>query len=403
VECERDVDPAVSKSMSGEIWFSTIHGVIAVSPERLAKPFPAQRPLVTRLLVNGRPTPPAQKIDVPPGPLNLSIRYTSNSLSFPTRTSFRYRLEGFDKDWIYAGTRRDAFYTNLSPGKYTFQVSAAGTNQSWTDSPLPIEVTLRAAFWQTPWFPLLLGALAVGGVWLFLRLRVLRVRTRMNAIVAERARIARELHDTLIQGFSGVTMQMQAVSAKVEDVDLKRTINDVIADAGACLREARQSVAGLRSSTGTSMGLAAALEQTARQLTETREVRLLLELPNSTPNLPVEVQFNLLRIAQEAITNATRHANARTIDVALMPRPGRLALRVSDDGVGFSVQERETTAHRHYGLIGMRERSRQISADLTIESKPGAGTTILVDLPLTGSDHSGSASHSASYQAPRES
>jgi signal transduction histidine kinase len=219
----------------------------------------------------------------------------------------------------------------------------------------------------------------------------------MHAIVSERARIARELHDTLIQGFSGVTMQMQAVSAKVGDAELKTAINGVIADAGACLREARQSVAGLRSSTGTSMGLAAALEQTARQLTETRDVRLQLELPASTPNLPVEVQFNLLRIAQEAITNATRHANARTIDVALTPKPGRLALRVHDDGVGFAVPERETPDQRHYGLIGMRERSRQISAGLTIESKPGSGTTILVDLPLAGIEHNGAASQPPAY------
>jgi signal transduction histidine kinase len=397
VECQRNVQPAVFKSQDGDIWFSTIHGVIAFSPKKLDGDYPPQRPVVKRLLVNGQPTSPELPIVVSPGSLNLSIRYTSNSLSWPTRTTFRYQLVGFDKDWISAGTRREAFYTNLSPGTYTFRVSAAGIKQEWTDSPIHVQVTLRAAFWQTPWFPVLLGALALGGVWLFLRLRVLRVRTRMHAIVSERARIARELHDTLIQGFSGVTMQMQAVSAKVGDPELKTVINDVIADAGACLREARQSVAGLRSSTGTSMGLAAALEQTARQLTETRDVRLQLELPDSTPNLPVEVQFNLLRIAQEAITNATRHAHARTIDVALTPKPGRLALRVHDDGVGFAVPERETPDQRHYGLIGMRERSRQILADLTIESKPGAGTTILVDLPLTGLEHNAHAAQPSTY------
>jgi len=403
VECQRNVHPAVFKARNGDIWFSTIHGVIAVDPKKLDGDFPPPRPVVKRLLVNGQPTSPDQPIVVSPGSLNLSLRYTSNSLSWPTRTTFRYQLLGFDKDWIYAGTRREAFYTNLSPGTYTFRVSAAGINQPWTDSTIPVQVTLRAAFWQTPWFPALLGLLALAGVSLFLRLRVLRVRTRMNAIVSERARIARELHDTLIQGFSGVTMQMQAVSAKVGDPELKTVINDVIADAGACLREARQSVAGLRNSMGTSMGLAAALEQTARQLTETRDVRLQLELPDSTPHLPVEVQFNLLRIAQEAITNATRHANARTIDVALTPKAGRLALRVHDDGVGFAVPERETPDQRHYGLIGMRERSRQISADLTIESKPGAGTTILVDLPLAGIEQSAPAAQPSTYDSSKAS
>jgi len=399
VECQRGVQPAVSRTVNGDIWFSTIHGVIVVSPRKLEDMFPSPRPVVSRLLVNGRTTSPDEPIIVSPGSMNLAVRYTSHNYVWPTRTMFRYQLEGFDKDWVYAGSRREAFYTNLPPGRYHFRVGASAFGQPWNDSPKSIEITHRAAFWQTPWFPLLLGLIAISLIWLFLRLRVLRVRTRMNAIVAERARIARELHDTLIQGFSGVTMQMQAVSAKVEDPELRDAIQGVISDAGACLREARQSVAGLRNSMGTSMGLAAALEQTARQLTETRDVRLHLELPQSTPSLPVEVQFNLLRIAQEAITNATRHASARTIDVALKQRPGRLALRVHDDGIGFSVVDREGPDQRHYGLIGMRERARQISADLTIESKPGAGTTILVDLPLSGSELSGAASPPPAYHS----
>ncbi|QDT53762.1 Sensor protein VraS [Caulifigura coniformis] len=397
VECQRDVQPAVSRTTDGQIWFSTIHGVLVIDPEKLQRELPTPHVEANRLLVNGEPMRPNHPVVVPPGTLNVSIGYTAHTYSWPSRTSFRYQLEGFDKDWVYAGTRRDAFYTNLSPGTYRFRVSAANFGGSWSEAKLPVEITLRAAFWQTPWFPLLLGLLAMGTVWLILRLRVLRVRARMDAIISERVRIARELHDTLIQGFSGVTMQMQAVSSQVNDPNLRKSIHDVISDAGACLREARQSVAGLRNSQGTSMGLAAALEQAARQITETRDVRLHLDLPAASPSLPVEVEFNLLRIAQEAITNAARHSHARTIDVALTPKPGRLALRVRDDGVGFSTADRERSDHRHYGLIGMRERSRQISADLTIESRPGAGTTILVDLPLTGHETNGAPPHSSVY------
>ncbi len=398
VECQRGAQPAVTRTTDGRIWFSTIHGVIVVNPENLFRGLPTPKVAVTRLQVNGRPTQTHLPLTVPPGPLNLSVRYTAHSYASPTRTNFRYQLQGFDRDWIVAGSRREAFYTNLPPGQYTFRVSAANPGEPWTEAALPIQLTLPAAFWQTLWFPVVLGLLVLGSVWLFLRLRVLQVRTRMDAIVSERARIARELHDTLIQGFSGVTMQMQAVSARVSDAALQQSIQEVIADAGACLREARQSVAGLRNSLGSSMGLSAAIEQTARQLTETRDVRLQLELPPAAPSLPVEVEFNLLRIAQEAIANAARHANARTIDVALLQHPGRLALRVRDDGIGFSVAEREQTAHRHYGLIGMRERSRQIAADLTIESRPGAGTTILVDLPLGGDVHPGGAAPSAAFR-----
>ncbi|HVJ86604.1 MAG TPA: two-component regulator propeller domain-containing protein [Caulifigura sp.] len=386
VECQRLAQPAVTSTADGRIWFSTIHGIIAVDPMKLDRKLPTPRVQITRLLVNGRPTSTHLPIEVKPGPLNLSIRYSANSYASPTRTLFRYRLDGFDKQWIEAGSRREAFYTNLSPGTYTFQVGALNPGEEWTDSLNAIELTLAASFWQTRWFPLAVGGLIGACVWGVLRLRVLRVRARLNTILAERTRIARELHDTLIQGFSGVTMQMQALSARFEDPAMRRAIGEVIQDAGACLREARQSVAGLRNSVGTSMGLSAAIEQTARQLTETRDVRLHLELPPRAPQLPVEVEFNLLRIAQEAIANAARHANARTIDVALRQHPGRLALRIHDDGIGFSVSDRERQPQSHYGLIGMRERSRQISADLTIESRPGGGTTILVDLPLASND-----------------
>jgi signal transduction histidine kinase len=200
-------------------------------------------------------------------------------------------------------------------------------------------------------------------------------------VLAERSRIARELHDTLIQGFSGVTMQMQALAARLRTSPERTTLEEIIEDAGQCLREARRSVGGLRNAPGSPQGLAAALARSARQLTETRDVRLRLEIAEGPPDIPVDVEYNLLRIAQEAIANAVKHAAARSIDVSLQAAPEELTLTVRDDGQGFAIEDPESV-HGHYGLIGMRERASQIRADLRIDSAPGQGTTVHLRLPL---------------------
>jgi signal transduction histidine kinase len=265
-------------------------------------------------------------------------------------------------------------------------VSAANLDGPWNEARRAVELTLHPHFYQTRWFlPLVAASLALAA-WVALRLRVLQVKARLNAVLAERSRIARELHDTLIQGFSGVTMQMQALAARLHQAPERGTLDEIIRDAGHCLREARLSVGGLRSAPGNSTGLADAIGRAARQLTETRDVRLQLNLEESPRPLPDDVEYNLLRITQEAITNAVKHSAARTIAVALEYRPQRLVLSVHDDGIGFIVPGREHSTPGHYGLIGMRERASQIHADLQLASQPGQGTTVRLDLPLPSSN-----------------
>jgi signal transduction histidine kinase len=201
-------------------------------------------------------------------------------------------------------------------------------------------------------------------------------------VVAERGRIARELHDTLIQGFSGVTMQMQALAAALRPSRERAKLEEIIEDAGLCLRDARRSVGGLRIASTNDAGLAAAVAQAARQLTETRDVRLVLQVSNCR-NVPTDVEYNLLRIAQEAISNAVKYSEGRTIEVTLSSTPQQLCLTVRDDGAGFVVNNTEQLQSGHYGLIGMRERAKQINAELHVLSEPGHGTTVRVELPLT--------------------
>lgn len=377
IECKPGVQPAAFATQDGKVWFSTIRGALmmdAVHSQRKLPPVPV---VVEDVIVNGTSRSASELAQLPPGQSNVAFRYTALSFIVPTRLTFRYQLEGFDRDWVDAGTRREAFYTNLRPGTYHFRVMVQNIDSNWSEMASPLAITLLPHFYQRSWFwPLCVAVLLWAG-WAAYRQRMSRIRQRLDAVLTERSRIARELHDTLMQGFSGITMEMQALSARLPQTPDRDELNEIIRDAGTCLREARQSIAGLRT-TDAGSGLAASIEQHARQMTEAKDVRLKLNLEGNPKSLPPNVEYNLLRIAQEAVTNSVKHANARTIEVTLDSTPQSLTLSVKDDGAGMS----NGNGHPgHYGLIGMRERAAQIGAAITIDSQAGRGTLVSVLLP----------------------
>lgn len=382
IECQHGIQPALWKMRDGQIWFSTIRGIIVIDPARFQRKLPPPPVRVEEVRVNGKDTPPGDVGTLPPGQTNIDFHYTALSLVSPTRIAFRYMLEGFDKDWIEAGGRRQAFYTNLPPGSYRFRVSAANPDGAWNEATQPVAFTLQPYFYQTRWFVPSLLLLSAIVAWGAVRLRVRQVRLQLHAVLAERSRIARELHDTLIQGFSGVTMQMQALIARLRNSPERQTLSEIVQDAANCLREARHSVAGLRNTRGDELGLAAAVAQTARQLTAASDMTLQLRLDNCPASLTPDVQYNILRIVQEAVANAVKHSAARQVEVALGCSPHQLTLSVRDNGVGFDTQLHEPGQSGHYGLIGMRERATHLGADLRIVSEPGHGTLVSLTLPL---------------------
>lgn len=382
IECQQGVQPSVWRMNDGKIWFSTIHGIIIIDPAAIHRQLPPPPVSLEQMLVNGQIVDLKQKLHLPAGLTNLMFRYTALSFASPTRIEFRYQLEGFDKGWIDAGTRREAYYTNLPPGHYRFLVGASNPENEWSTISHPIEFTVKPYFYKTIWFYGLVCVVLALAIWGFLRLRVWQVRSRMNAALAERMRIARDLHDTLIQGFSGVTMQMQALATQLKSPAEKATLQDVIDDAGRCLREARQTVSGLRHAPGSAISLVDAISRTARQLTETDDVHLQLRMPTAVSPLPSEIDYNLLRIAQEAITNVVKHAGASTVTVTLSSTGNQLCLTIADDGCGFACDESYQPLG-HYGLIGMRERAHQIQAELNIDSRLGRGTTVEILVPRT--------------------
>lgn len=392
IECQSGVQPTLCKTQSGRIWFATTHGVIVIDPVRMQRSLPLPSVVVESVRVNGQTIRPTAIGRLPPGQTNLDFRYAALSFASPTRINFRYKLEGFDENWIDAGSRREAFYTNLPPGVYRFRVSAANPESPWSESRSLVEFELTPYFYQTQWFiPLLLSLIAVTG-WISFRFRVRQIKLQLRAVLAERVRIARELHDTLLQGFSGVTMQLQALASRLRHSPERLVLEDIIHDAGNCLREARRSVAGLRNSpeTGSTSGFVDAIRQSAVQLTEAHDIRLVLHLKNCPHQFTPDVEYHLLKIMQEAVTNSVKHAHARRIDITLSPGEYFLDLQVTDDGQGFHEQLGIPDLPGHYGLIGMHERAKQIRGELTINSKPAAGTTVTIRVPFAqpaSSDH----------------
>jgi signal transduction histidine kinase/ligand-binding sensor domain-containing protein len=401
LECQRGVQPVVWRMNDGRIWFSTIHGVIIIDPEHISRSLPPPRVVIEDVQANGREMDPRKPLELAAGKANLSLRYTALSFASPTRISFRYQLEGFDPEWIMAGPRREAFYTNLPPGNYRFRVAAANLGGDWSESQSPLSIRIPPLIYETAWFWIVVGLVIAVAIGVALRLRLLQLQARVHGMLTERSRIARELHDTLMQGFAGVTMQMQALARRLPPNSAEREVlEDVIEDAGNCLREARQSVAGLRHASQQDRGLAASVIQAARQLTESHPVRLVLHVQNIPPLAP-EIEYNVLRIAQESISNAVRHSAARTIDVSLQCDRSSLRLMVRDDGHGFAASAAEPVPTGHYGLIGMRERALQIHATLEILSEPGRGTQVRLELTdLAGEP---SRNNFAPSELPRES
>jgi signal transduction histidine kinase/ligand-binding sensor domain-containing protein len=379
IEGRSGVQPALWQMRDGIMWFSTTHGLIVLEPnrQRSVGPLPV---VIEDPLVNGKRERPEQISRDAPGQKNLEIYYSALSFYAANRTTFRYKLEGFDKDWIDAGVRRAAFYTNLPPGNFRFSVTACTVDGLCNETGSSIEFSLASHYYQRSWFWVVAAAVIGLLVWLGYQVRIRRLREKYDVILAERSRIARELHDTLIQGFSGITMALQALAGRVKTEEERTTLADIISDAARCLRETRQSVAGLRSGGGPRSGLAGALEDAAREIAGAKDVRLRFNLEQQLPALPAEVEYNLLRIAREAVTNAVKHSGARSIEIVLETYGDALNLKVKDDGLGFS---RDTNGGPgHYGLIGMKERAAQIGANIDLSSQPGSGTTVSVRLPV---------------------
>jgi signal transduction histidine kinase/ligand-binding sensor domain-containing protein len=387
--------PLVAESRDGRLWFLPFDGVSIVDPRHL--PFNNLPPPVhiEQIIADHKTYAVASEVNgsvrLPPLLRDLRIDYTAISLVAPEKVLFRYKLEGWDRDWQDVGTRRQAFYSNLPPSNYRFRVMACNNSGVWNEVGTSLDFFVAPAYYQTWWFRLscvtgFLGLLAV-----FHRLRLHQQAKRFNvtleARVSERTRIARELHDTLLQSFQGVLLKFHAVSYMMNDrPDEQKALEAVIDQAQQAISEGRDAVQGLRSSTMAGNELARAIKLLGEEFAADHggnhcpDFRVSVE--GTTRDLAPILRDETYRILSEAVRNAFRHAQARRIEVEIQYGQRELRLRVRDDGKGIEPNVLSAGARAgHYGLPGMHERVKVVGGKLSVWSELDSGTEVELTIP----------------------
>jgi signal transduction histidine kinase len=367
-------------SADGQLWFVTGRGLALVDPSRFKRPRPPVAVRLDQVTVDGRNLPLGTPAALKSRTSRIVINYGALELSTPDKVRFRYRLDGFDADWIEAGTRRQASYDNLPPRKYQFHVAASLMEGVWTEPDAVWEFSVTPVFYETSSFAILVGASLLAGVWMFWQLRLRRNRLQFAALLGERVRLSRELHDTLLQSLVGAALQLEAASNSVQSPSARERLMNARRHVEDYIREARLSIWNLRSPQPDTHGLVRRLEDTAERLSVAVPVEVKVHGLPSTMEPALEA--NLLHIGQEAILNAAHHANAQRVSVEIRCTADAVALRVADDGCGFDASRWTASESGHLGLVSMRERAAQVGARFALHSRPGAGTVVEVVAPL---------------------
>jgi signal transduction histidine kinase/ligand-binding sensor domain-containing protein len=380
----RSGGPNAVRDADGRLWFSTGNGLTIVDPKHLGAP---RQPPAVRIESG---TANAQRFDVVPAlslparTSHLQLEFTSLTLTDPARVRFRYRLDGFDSDWTDAGTSRQATYTNLPPRDYRFRVMASNNDGSWNQpGEASWSFTILPAWYETKAFYLgclLAMALLLWGAW---RYRVMQVRRQFALVLAERIRMSRTIHDTLLQGMVGIALQFNDLSKTVDATPVAREqLGRIRRQVEDYIREARSSIWDLRSPRLEQRSLADALREAGERVTAGTHVAFDLEVTGTPRECSSKTAEQLLLIGQEAVSNAVRHAQAHHVRMELRYEDDRLRLCVSDDGRGFDIEVARNT-EGHYGLISMRERAEQVRGWFSVVSAPGTGTQIEAIVPTT--------------------
>ena len=318
----------------------------------------------------------------------LRIGYTATSLSMPERVRFRYRMEGIDTRWRDAGTEREAVYTDPPPGTYRFQVTAANEDGVWNEEGASISIVVAPTFFETTWFVVICLVVAFAALWLAFYARMRRMeaqlRARLHERHAERERIARELHDTLLQSIQGLTMRFQAIANRVPaDQPLRAAMEGALDRAEEALVEARDRVRDLRGHVGESSTLDVALIELARVYATEHTVPVLVDAVIDMRDMDPLARDELYGIAREAVHNAIAHAEASRIDVVIGTEGAELVLRVRDDGRGIDdAVLRGGGRAGHWGLRGIQERAHTLGGTATFSSRADGGTEVTVRTPM---------------------
>lgn len=364
----------------GRIWFSLSQGISAVQPSVFDRPALPVTIRLDEMLVDGRPVNMASHIRVPAGRRRLTFRYAGVNISDPETVRYRYRLESIDPAWSKPTALREVDYTNIQPGRFRFEVMACDSDGRWSGREAGISFEVEPAYWQTRWFQIASAAGLVLIAWILYRLGLRQMAARMDLRfserLAERTRIARELHDTLLQSFQGLALRLQAVNDLLAEGKAKDQLEHSLERADQAIAEGRSAVYDLRSSVTATNDLAQAVRAIGEELATPESAAFHLVVEGQTRDLHPIVRDEVYRITREALRNAFSHACANHIETEITYGDHTFRLRIRDDGKGIPREVLEEGRSGHYGLPGMRERASQIGGKLEIWSGSSAGTEI---------------------------
>ena len=376
---------SVIADSQGNIWLSTNHGISVANPARANVSSAPALVHIEAVLADGGPLETGGLIRLPANTQRATFRYVGLSLANPERVRYRYQLEGFDRGWSEPTANREATYGNLGAAPYRFRVMASNSDGLWNGSEAVVRLEVEPTPWQTLWFRLTCvlcaGLAALLMYWLRMRQLTRLLNVRFEGRLAERTRIAQELHDTLLQGLLSVSMQLHvAMDQLPQNSPARTTMNRIMHLMGPLIEEGRNTIRGLRSSIENSHDLASSFSKIPLELgAQGVEFRVIVE-GTSLPLRP-PIRDEVYRIGREALVNAFRHSGADKIDLHLEYARHHLRLLVQDDGCGIDPQVVRSGRDGHWGLSGMRERAKRIGGKFRVMSRKGGGTEVELRLP----------------------
>jgi signal transduction histidine kinase len=376
--------PTVAKSADGKLWFARPDGVSVIDPRHLPVNKLPPPVSIEQIIADRKAYDLAPNLRLPALTRDLEIDYTALSLVAPEKNRFRVRLEGRDRGWQEAGNRRQAFYNDLPPRHYRFRVMASNNNGVWNEAGVAFDFSIAPAYYQTAWFQASCAIALLALLWGLYRYRLHRIahefNVRLEDRVGERTRIARDLHDTLLQSFQGLMLRLQVVDDLLPQGKAKVELEKTLSRADEPIAEGRTAVYDLRASATTTNDLAQAVREVGNELAAPGAATFRLMVEGPVRELHPIIRDELYRIAREGLHNAFSHARANHVEAELIYADRLFRLRIRDDGRGIASEILEEGRPGHYGLPGMRERAKQIGAKLTIWSGANSGTEIELNL-----------------------
>ncbi|KAB8044226.1 sensor histidine kinase [Janthinobacterium aquaticum] len=373
---------SLSEAPDGTLWYATMGGVGRVDPARIVRNHLPPTPQIMALKTDRHSHALRNGVRLPEHTDNLQVDFTAAALSIPERVRFRYRLDGQDSDWREAGARRQAFYTNLGPGDYRFEVMAANEDGVWGREPATLAFSIAPSPTQTLWFKLACAAAVLGVLYLAYLARLAqltaRIAERTHERLLERQRIARTLHDTFLQSVQALILRFDLIKGALpHNAPAQQQIDTALDAAQALVDEGRDQVHDLRLADNAAVQLGDALREAGHALAAQHGFAFSLKVDGPTRCLRAQAKFEALAIGKEALLNAARHGGGAAVEVELSYAAAQLQLVVRDHGPGMEEGVRQQGRRPgHWGLDGMRERAQRIGATLLLDSRAGSGTTV---------------------------